>query len=91
MPFVVDLGEDGAGQAEQGGRAGEHADHVGTSFDFTEETGRSYTTSVSVRISGGLGGSLHHFLPFVAGSPCAATEAGRTGRRGLIGAWHRPH
>src|SRR4029450_4800659 len=34
LPFVVDLGEDGAGQAEEGGRVGEHADHVGTSFDF---------------------------------------------------------
>lgn len=34
LPFVVGFGQDGAGQAEQGSEAGEHADDVGAALDF---------------------------------------------------------
>ena len=39
----------------------------------------------------GSAGSLYHSVPFVAWSRCAAGRAGRTDRRGLRGAWQRPH
>ena len=40
----------------------------------------SYTTSVSVSICVGFAGSLHHALPLMAWSPCAASEViGATG------------
>ena len=34
MPFVVDLGQHGAGEAEQGWRVGEHADDIDAPGDF---------------------------------------------------------
>jgi predicted dithiol-disulfide oxidoreductase (DUF899 family) len=45
---------------------------------------------MSVSRSGSVLGSLHHFLPVVASSSCAAADVAGPVRRGLIGAWHRP-
>lgn len=37
FPLVVLLDQDGAGEAEQGGRVGEHANDVGAAFDLLVE------------------------------------------------------
>jgi hypothetical protein len=34
LPFVVSFDQDGAGEAEQGGRVGEDADDVGAALDL---------------------------------------------------------
>ena len=59
--------------------------------DVSPLTGPAAHHSGQCQSDQGSAGSLHHSVPFVAWSACAAGRASWTDWHGLIGAWRRPH
>ena len=49
LPFVVDVGEDGTDETDDGGVVGEDAHDVGTPFDFFVERSSGFVDQISVQ------------------------------------------